>query len=189
VILYSGAEDMMFRNNVIHFNSGECFSIWGYYAQWNRTCKNIYVYNNTGFNDSTLYGRFLKLGDAADNIVLSNNLYCATHLNSQNGAANVKTDDNSVVGYSFHQNLWSNPSNGQYSHFLSSGGVTSSQWGSYPQCGGEQYRSFNASDINEDNQPQFNANVGIAVLGVHKDMNGAARPLIGSVTVGAVQMP
>ena len=188
VVLYSGAEDMMFRNNVIHFSSGECFSIWGYYAQWNRTCKNIYVYNNTAFNDSTLYGRFLKLGDAADNIVLANNLYCATHLNSQNGAANVKTDDNSVVGYSFHQNLWANPANGAYAHFLSSGGVTSAQWGGYPQCGGEQYRSFGANDINENNQPQFNANVGQAVAGVHKDLNGAARPMAGTVTVGAVQM-
>ena len=187
VILYSGAEEITFRNNVIKNNGGECFSIWGYYAQWNRTCKNIYIYNNTAFNESTSYGRFIKLGSGADHVVAANNLYCATNLNSTNGASNVKSDDPNLNTHSFYNNIWAIPGSGSHTHALSTGGLTSAGWNALSQTSDESFRDFAVNDIDPEFVPQFNATMGVPVIGVKEDFYGNPRPASGQWTVGAVE--
>ena len=187
VILYSGAEDVMIRNNVISFDSGDCFSIWGYYAQWNRTCKNVTIFNNTAFNESTQYGRFIKMGTDAENVVVANNLYCAANLNANNGAANVRVDDN-LNTHSFFNNLWAVPGVGSNPHYLSGGGQSITQWANLAQTENESYRDFSSGDIDADFVPQFDATTGVSVAGIKFDFYGNLRPSSGNWTVGAVEL-
>ena len=189
VILYSGAEHMMFRNNVITYHAGECFSIWGYIADMNRTVKNITIANNTALNSSTQYGKFIKLGDGADTIIAANNLYCAPGLNASWGSTNAFVAGSMLSTYGFHHNLWSNQASGSYVHSVAGAGKTAPQWAGYTQTGNENYRSFSGADMSSTYQPQFNADLGQAIPGVHNDMYGNARPLTGIVTVGAVENP
>jgi hypothetical protein len=186
VILYSGAENITFRNNVIKNNGGECFSIWGYYAQWNRTCKNISILNNSAFNESSQYGRFIKMGTDAENVVVGNNLYCATNLNVTNGAANVRVDDN-LNTHSFFNNLWAVPGNGTNPHYLSTGGQSVTQWANLSQTDNESYRDYSSTDVDAAFVPQFDATVGVSIIGVNQDFYGNPRPAIGDWTVGAVE--
>jgi hypothetical protein len=186
VILYSGAENIMFRNNVIKYDGGEVFSIWGYYAQWNRTCKNISIFNNTAFNESNQYGRFVKMGTDAENIVVANNLYCATNLNATNGAANIRIDDD-LNTHTFYNNLWAVPGNGNHPHHLSSGGVTATQWANMWQTQDGAYRDFGPTDLNAAFVPQFDAETGVNINAVKYDYYGNPRPSSGAWTVGAVE--
>ena len=188
VILYSGAEHIAIRNNVIHSNPIEAISIWGYYAPMNRTVDDAKVCNNTATNDHTLYGRFLKVGAGATNIVSINNLYCAPSLNTGYGASNVTSDDSSLGADSFHHNLWATPNPGVPVHFLSSGGLTTSQWENLSQCYNEMYRAFSDSDLDGNFAPQFNAAIGLPIAGIFKDYAGNYRPASGPWTVGAVEL-
>ena len=186
VVLYSGAENMMFRNNIITHNGGECFSVWGYLPEWNRTVKNITIVNNTGLNNASSYGKFMKLGDGAESITVANNLYRATSLGQPYAAGNIISDDANLQTQSFHHNLWSNPASGTYVHYVGGGAKTQSQWAS---MGGssEQYRSFSTADLNSQYVPQFSANIGVQMAGVRLDYYGNARPTTGAMTVGAVE--
>jgi len=189
VILYSGAENMIFRNNVINFTGGECFSIWGYLSQWNRTVKNVTIVNNTALNSSSQYGKFMKLGDGADSITVANNLYDAPGLNASWGATNAYVVGSSLSNLNFHHNLWATQASGSYVHVVGGGGKTVPQWAGYSQVNSEAYRPFTAADLNSQFRPQFSANSGAAVPGVHRDFYGNPRPLTGAVTAGAVQTP
>ena len=188
IILYSGAEHMMFRNNVITYHGGDCFSIWGYIADMNRTVKNVTIANNTALNSSTQYGKFIKLGDGADTIIAANNLYCATALNQPNGAGNVVTDDPDLTSHNFHHNLWANSATSSYVHATGTGSKTVTQWATIGQTSAEGYRPFVAGDLNGQFVPQFNANVGVPVPGVRTDMYGTPRPVSGLWAVGAVEI-
>lgn len=187
VIIYAGAEDMVLRNNVIKYDGGECFSIWGYYEPMNRTCKNISVLNNTGINYATSYGRFVKLSNGAQNVKIANNLYCATSLNIQSGAANCYVTSNNLNSHSVRSNIWANPPSSNTVHHLN-GGMTATQWANLAQTENEMYRNYSSSDLNGDYRPQFNAAVGEAIVGVHTDFYGNWRPSSGPWTVGAIEL-
>ncbi|MCI0630485.1 MAG: PKD domain-containing protein, partial [Phycisphaerales bacterium] len=133
VVVYSGAEHLMARNNVINYDGGNCFDIWGYLPAMDRTTKFIQLLNNTAFNDSNQWGRFVKIGDGAETLTVRNNLYCAPALNANNGSQNVRSDDNSLAGHTFQNNLWSTPNTGNYPHTINGGGQTVTQWANYPQ--------------------------------------------------------
>lgn len=188
VVLYSGAENMVFRNNVIKNDGGDCFSIWGYYPQWNRTCTNITVANTTATNHSSQWGKFVKLGAGAVNVTVVNNLYCATTLNQPGSAGNVITDDPTLAGHSFHHNLWANSAVSSYVHATSTGSKTAAQWNGYAQTSDEMYRSYVPGDINSAYAPTFGASIGCTLDPVLTDFNGNFRPTGGVWTVGAVEL-
>lgn len=190
VVLYSGAENMVFRNNVINFTAGDCFSIWGYYPTWNRTCTNITVANNTGVNSSSEYGKFMKIGEGAVNVAAMNNFYCAPTLNQPNSAGNVIIDDPDLTGHTFRNNIWSNSTAGSYVHSTSTGSKTAAQWSAYSQTSGEVYRSCTLADLNSQSAPTFNAACATPVNVVLTDLNGNYRPVPGTSawTVGAVEL-
>lgn len=190
LIIYAGAENVMIRNNVVRNNGGEAFSIWGYHSAMNRTTRNVTVVNNTAINNSSSYGRFIKFGKGAENLTVANNLYVAPSFNTSMGGGNVVTDENQLAaGQRFHNNYWANPYSGSKHHFLGGNGLTPSQWEALTQCQNEKYRSFTTSDLSATFEPQFNANTGVAVPGVHVDFYGKPRSLAGAVTVGAVHKP
>lgn len=188
VILYSGAEHLAIRNNVFHSNAIECLSVWGYYPPMNRTVDDVRIYNNTGTNNNGQYGRFVKFGSGATNIVTANNLYVAPLLNTGYGASNVTFGDASLGGDSFDHNLWSKPHSGVPVHFLGDGGVTVSQWAAQNQCSSEKYRACKSNDLDESNTPLFDATCGHPVIGVFTDFLGHLRPTGNVWTVGAVEL-
>lgn len=189
VALFSGAEEVMIRNNVVRADGHSCFNVWGYYDPMSRTCRNVWILHNTGINTSPSHGRFLRLENDAVNLTVANNMYLAPLLNSRNGASNVFTEDTDLNTHSFKYNLWSNPADGSAHHFLNNVGYTAAQWGNLSQCINEMYRTFALSDLDTTLIPQFDAEVSEATLGVHRDYHGSQRPLSGTVTVGAVEQP
>jgi hypothetical protein len=189
IILYSGAEHVMIRNNVIESGALESVSVWGWLPAYSRTVDDVRILNNTGINTSNLYGKFVKLGDGAEHVSAINNLYVAPNLNTAYAGANAYSDETTLATHYFNKNLWSSPDNGNAVHFFDSSGLSMAQWDALSQVGSEQYRSFNSSDLNSNFAPQnFNANVGIHATGVHTDFYDACRPSGGVCTVGAVEL-
>jgi PKD repeat protein len=187
-VLYSGAEDVMLRNNIIRANGRDAISIWGWYAPQNRTTRDVRVYHNTVINNHTQNGCFLRLGDGAQDIKVVNNLYVAPWLNTHNNSANVYSNDNTLESHLFRNNVWSVPATSPFVHFMSGGqGLVESQWNSYSQVGQEWYYDFFGAELNSAYRPQFNAEHGRALAGVQTDFYGEKRPRNGHRTVGAVE--
>lgn len=187
-VLYSGAEDVMLRNNIIRANGRDAISIWGWYAPMNRTTRDIKVYNNTATNDNTQNGCFLRLGDGSENLKVINNLYVAPSLNTHNNAANVFSADNSLDGQTFRNNIWSTSSTSNWVNFVANGqGVGESQWDGYSQTDNEWFMDFDGTELDAQYRPQFNAERGRALPGVQTDYYGRKRPKNGPRTVGAVE--
>lgn len=187
-VLYSGAENVMLRNNIIRNNGGDSVSIWGWYGPMNRTTRDVKVYNNTGTNSDTQNGCFLKLGDGAEDIKVMNNLYVAPSLNTHNNAANVTSSDATLDGQVFRNNIWSTSSTSNWVSFVGGGtGVGEAQWNGYNQTDDEWFMDFNGSELNADYRPMFNAENGRALPGVQTDFYGKKRPKNGKRTAGAVE--
>lgn len=187
-ILYSGAMHTVLRNNVIRADAKECVSVWGYYEPMNRTVEDVRIYNNTGYNDSTHYGRFLKIGDGAVGVKVMNNLYHAPQLNSAYAGANVKSEGQNISTHGFRRNLWALPATGHNVHFVLTSGLTPEEWAALPQTDAEHYRAFSAGDLDASHVPQFAASIGLPIAGVHTDFRGNRRPPSQSWTVGAVEL-
>ncbi|HWB21221.1 MAG TPA: PKD domain-containing protein [Phycisphaerales bacterium] len=188
VIVYCGAEKGVFRNNVVHADDREAFSIWGYYSPMDRTVTDVALYNNTAINNSSSYGRFMKLGAGAVRISVANNMYVAPNMNAQNGSVNVYDEDNTLGTNTFKNDLWAIPANGTSYHILNGGGLSQSTWASFSQVTNDHYYDFGNNSIDSAFQPQFTAEYGQALPGVMVDFRGHARPLTGTVTCGAVEM-
>jgi len=188
IILYSGAEHVVIRNNVLHSNPLDCLSVWGYYGPMNRTVDDVRICNNTGTNTSAQYGRFAKIGAGATNILAANNLYVAPLLNTGYGASNITSGDGSLGSDAFDHNLWSKPHAGVPVHFMADVGVTMTQWAAQGQCTSEKYRACASSDLDANNVPQFDANLGHPVTGVFTDYLGHYRPAGNVWSVGAVEL-
>lgn len=187
MIVYAGAEDMAIRNNVVKFDGGLAFSIWGYYAPMNRTVKNIVLANNTAINNSSQQGRFVRIGNDAQNITVINNINCAPYLNTQMSGANVYSDDTNLNSHSFRNNLWATPATGSARHFIGGVGQSVAQWDSYSQTASENYRGYSPSDLDGQFAPQFNASLGEQAAGVDLDFHSSLRPSVGPIAVGAVE--
>jgi len=189
VILYSGLENASLRNNIIHNDGGEAFSVWGFIASYDRTVRNVAILNNTAINNATSYGRFVKIGRDAENITVANNLYRAPSLNATSGAANAYVDDSDLAGQTFRNNLWATPKTGSYPHILAGAGQSTSAWAANAQCISEHYRQFTVSDLNAETfVPAFSVDLGQAISGVLVDFNGVLRPVSGTVSVGAIEV-
>jgi len=187
-VIYSGAEDVILRNNIIRANGRDAISIWGWYGPQNRTTWNLKVYNNTATNNHDQNGCFLRLGDGSENLKVMNNLYVAPNLNTHNNAANVYSSDNSLDGQSFRNNLWSTSSTSDWVNFVANGtGVGQQQWDGYSQTANEWFMDFNGSELDPQYRPQFDAERGRALPGVPTDFYGHKRPRTGKRTVGAVE--
>lgn len=188
-VIYSGAEDVMLRNNVIRANNRDAISIWGWYGPMNRTTRDVKVFNNTAINDGTEFGCFLRLGDGSENLKVMNNLYVAPDLNTHNNAANVYSSDNSLSGQSFRNNIWSLSSTSNWVNFMSGGtGVGEQQWDGYSETLNEWFHDFDGSELDADYRPQFGAKRGRPLPGVQTDFYGKKRPKTGKRSVGAVEM-
>lgn len=196
-----GAENVFIRNNVIHSNWGNGFEIYargdGAYAS--RVAKNIHIVNNTVVNPGE-GGRFMWIHKNPVNMVVANNIYVAPNLRTgAHQTANVFIEADNISGMTFKNNFWSDPAQvgwgngwhyvwGYWSH--ADGYKNQSQWTNMVGNGTERYRRFNANntvDFTPDWRPLFSAQTGETVSGVLVDRLNHARPLSGTVTVGAVQ--
>ncbi len=185
VIMYDGSENITLRNNVMHESGLEAISIWGASASRGRTTRNIAVHNNTVINNSSGYGRFLGLGDGAENVSILNNIYAAPYLNGSNGG-NVIVDDASLSGHISRNNVWANPQTGSRWHGLNGASLSATAWNTLAQTSFETHRTFLPGDLAAGFLPTFNAAVGTPVAGVMVDFHGEPRPASGPWIVGAV---
>jgi hypothetical protein len=187
VLLYSGAERIMLRNNIISAPSQAAVSIWGWHSPMSRTVRDVKIYNNTVINDSNQFGTFLRLADGAENVKVMNNLYVAPWLNTHNNAANVFSLDPDLHTHTFRNNMWAQSSTSNWVHFINSSGVVAGQWSAHSEVGTENYHDFTGSDLGGDYQPLFNARIGRPIGSVMVDYYGNPRPASGSRNVGAVE--
>jgi hypothetical protein len=188
VIVYAGAERIALRNNIIDFDGGEAFSVWGWHEPMQRAARDVSILHNTAVNRSWFNGAFLRLGADARRISAENNLYCAPHLNGTGAGTNVHSNDHNLQSHYFHGNLWAWPAQGDSCHLLSTGGVPNWRWDAFNQTDLEQYRAFADTDLDEWYQPQFPAIFTTHPPGVLADYFGRRRPPGGHLTVGAVEM-
>lgn len=189
-VLYSGAERVMLRNNIIRADARDAITIWGWYPPMNRGVNDVKLYNNTATNDSTQDGCFLRMGDGSDNIRVIDNLYFAPWLNTHNNAANVYSSAATLANQEFRNNIWSVSHTAPYVHFLNGGtGVGEGQWNSFSETAGEYYFDFHGNELDAGYRPLFHADRGRALPGVRTDFYGHNRPMSGKRTVGAVEVP
>ena len=80
VILYAGAEHVTLRNNIVQYDGGEAFSVWGWHQPMQRSVRDVAILHNTAISRSFVNGTFLKIGENARRITVENNLYYAPHL-------------------------------------------------------------------------------------------------------------
>ena len=102
-----GAEEVVFRNNVIKSDAGTGITIEGYDYTYNRTSKDITIVNNTGINNDK-NGQFIALQNGATGVTISNNLYAAPNLYAgNNGTVILWIDDTSLSGIKkIDNNVW-----------------------------------------------------------------------------------
>ena len=107
VTVENGAEQVVFRNNIIKTDGATGITLEGYDYQYNRSAKDITIVNNTGINNDR-NGQFVALFNGASGITISNNLYTAPNLYAgNNGTVTVWIDDSSLSGVrKIDNNVW-----------------------------------------------------------------------------------
>lgn len=196
-----GAENVIFRNNVITHSGGSCFRLdcVGGPEFPNRTIRNVRILNNTGINNSVM-GQFITINKnpPPNELVLANNFYRAPNL--QTGASqtgNVLSYTSNLNGMLFRRNMWCNPAvvgwgNGwhyvwnYWSHI--DGYRNTSEWNSLPQTSSDGYENVALSPTYAPPVGSVTANHARPEFGVITDMYGAVRPPTGTWTAGAVQV-
>jgi len=185
-VVYDGASNIRFRNNVMHADSLEAFSIWGYSPERGRTTSNIAIDNNTVINNNQSFGKFIKVGAGAQAIAVCNNMYVAPWLNG-NAGGNVIMGDGNLSGHMFRNNIWSNPVVGSRWYEVGGTLLNAAQWDALAETQNEVHRAFSSSDLDGLFKPMFAASVAAPVGGVFTDFRNGLRPASGAWTAGAVE--
>src|SRR5262249_11716389 len=105
-----GTEHVMVRDNVIYKDSSAAIDVDGYNATYKRTVLDARITNNTVINNSTT-GNFLRVGNGAQDLVLSANLYIAPNLQTgSSSSAVVYVCDSDLSEFkSIGGNVWDVP--------------------------------------------------------------------------------
>jgi len=107
----NGAEHIMVRNNVVHFDNNIEIKIDGYDSSLGRAVSDLTILNNTGINNGS-QGKFLELFAGGDSqIKLDNNLYLAqTLVPGPYGTAAIYSNDSTMASFSeIKNNVWPMP--------------------------------------------------------------------------------
>jgi PKD repeat protein len=198
MIVRHGSAHVRLSSNLIQRDAAPAIDVWGYDGAMDRTCSDVRVLHNTIINLAPS-GRGVSIGLDTAAVVVANNMYLAPHLETgSQGTANAFVADDSLDGACFAGNLWAEPAVvgwGNGWHYLwpywsdPVGYRTPEEWAALPGTQGERYRAFAPADLDPEFRPLFNAELSPAQPGAHRDLWGAARPLAGLVTVGAVELP
>ena len=151
-----GAEEVVFRNNVIRNDNGVCIVVKPYSAEYDRQVLNLQIVNNTGINQSA-DGQFLRVDGKAQGLVLANNLYVAPNLVTGNGAAVVYVTGSDLSSFQrISNNVWPIPKTTGYAeggyHYLwpnwsdPKGYQTPQEWGANAPVQHEMYLNVQLQD-------------------------------------------
>ena len=194
-----GANNTMFRNNVIKVNDNDWgIEVEGYNSTYGRGVNGVAILNNTVINYGTT-GNFLHVAGRAAGISLANNLYLAPKLiTGQGGAAPVVVYDTSLASFTkISNNVWPMPSITQYAqggiNYIwpiwsnAAGYQTPAEWNAQAAVGTDYFEDLTFNSTTFGATGGTNRDAGTVWAGVFTDRNGKIRPTTGGWTVGAIE--
>ncbi len=199
VEVFAGTSQTMVRNNVIRAAYIPAITIAGYDSSTNMRPTDVFIYNNTGINE-TYIGRFLSTSDGAERISVRNNLFSATNLiTGDSRTANVYVDDDSLASFTdIARNVWAEPAQFNWVsdgyHYIwplwsnAQGYQNPNEWDNFSVVSKEAYAR---TVLNGSFAPPENSVAAIhsrPAAGVHVDMYGRRRPATGKWSAGAVEL-
>jgi hypothetical protein len=198
-IVLHGANNTMFRNNIIKVNDNDWgIEVQGYNSTYGRGVNGVAILNNTVVNYGTT-GNFLHVGGRAAGISLANNLYLAPKLiTGQGGAAPVVVYDTSLASFTkISNNVWPMPTIYAYAQgginyvwpiwSNSAGYQTPAEWNGLGPVGTDYFEDLTFNTTTFGATGGTNRDAGTIWAGVFTDRNGKIRPSSGGWTVGAIE--
>jgi hypothetical protein len=201
LILRSGSEELMLRNNLHRRDGSYAIEIEGYDYDLDRGVKNVTIVNNTVVNMDE-NGNFMSVRDGARGITLANNLFLAPNLvtgSYATGAVRVFDNLSSLRSFAhIGNNVWGDPEKKTQAHggvafvapeFPYSGGYrTPTQWNALAQVATDYFVDTKYGSGYAPSTDSYAANAAARFGGVFTDKNGKLRPTSGAWTAGAIEV-
>ncbi|MDP9174016.1 MAG: PKD domain-containing protein [Planctomycetota bacterium] len=152
VLFQPGAHDTVVRNNVVHANGSQGFTVNPQESLYDRQVVNLYLLDNT-VTDTAITGGFMRISTGvAQNIVVDNNLFYAPNFITGNDQAVIYVTDSSLQSFGeIRNNVWPTPqvynyARGGYFYVnpqpgIQSGFLTPAEWESLGLPSGDIYNN------------------------------------------------